>query len=198
MAGSRIGIMGGTFDPIHMGHLIIAELAKEAGGFDEIWFMPSYQPPHKTPLRSASAEERARMVEEAIRGNPSFRLERLEIERGGVSYTVDTVKELNRLYPEHRFSWIIGGDMVEYLPYWHRLDEIVQHARFFGVARPGFRIDPKKLPNCLEGKITIADMPEFDISSTQIRNRIADGQSIRYLVPDAVRAYITENRLYEL
>ncbi|WP_199617440.1 nicotinate-nucleotide adenylyltransferase [Paenibacillus alkalitolerans] len=193
----RIGIMGGTFDPIHTGHLIVAERARETGGFDEIWFIPSHQPPHKPPLQGATPADRVKMVEAAIRGNPYFRLERLEINRGGVSYTIDTVIELKRKYPDDQFVWIIGADMVQYLTYWHRMDEIAEHIEFLGVARPGYNFKQAELPASVRGRISFADMPELNISSTEIRDRIRKGLSVRYMLPDQVRILIEENRLYE-
>ncbi|WP_274365530.1 nicotinate-nucleotide adenylyltransferase [Paenibacillus thermotolerans] len=193
----RIGILGGTFNPVHTGHLILAERVREHGRFDEIWFIPAYQPPHKPPLQGADPAQRAAMVEAAIRDNPGFRMQTIEIDRGGVSYTIDTVLELKRLYPDDTLVWIIGADMVKYLNYWHRIDEIVQHIEFLGVARPGYVVEPGDIPPAAAGRLTFAELPEIDISSSEIRGRVRDRLSVRYLVPEPVHAFITENKLYE-
>lgn len=193
----RIGILGGTFNPVHTGHLILAERVREHGRFDEIWFIPAFQPPHKPPLQGATPAQRTEMVEAAIADNPGFRMQTIEIDRGGVSYTIDTVLELKRLYPDDTLVWIIGADMVKYLNYWHRIDEIVEQIEFFGVGRPGYEVEPGDIPPAVTGRLTFAELPEIDISSSEIRSRVRDKLSIRYLVPEAVHAYIKENKLYE-
>jgi len=193
----RIGIMGGTFDPIHIGHLIAAECAREQAGLDEVWFMPTYVPPHKTDAPLASAEERLTMVRLAVDGNPSYRANDFELRKGGVSYTVDTMRQLKEEHPEYAFFFIVGGDMIDYLPKWHRIDELSQMIGFIGLARPGSVADVSRLPAGIAGAVRMAEMPLIEVSSTWIRGRIAAGRSIRYAVPEAVHAYIKEKRLYE-
>lgn len=193
----KIGIMGGTFDPIHQGHLLAAERAREEVGLDEVWFMPASTPPHKENAPRASAEQRLAMVQVAIASNRRFRAEPFEIQRGGTSYTVDTMRELLRIYPGYEFYYIVGADMVQYLPYWSRIDELVQLIRFIGLGRPGYSSDVGLLPEAIRGRVLAATMPQLDISSTVVRRLRQERRSIRYLVPESVFIYIEENRLYE-
>jgi nicotinate-nucleotide adenylyltransferase len=193
----KVGIMGGTFDPVHWGHLIAAEQAREGMGLDEVWFMPVNVPPHKQRIPGADARQRCEMVTRAIEPHPSFRLTDLEIARGGTSYTIDTVKHLKQLYPGNEFLYIIGGDMVQYLPHWYGIEQLVKLIGFLGLRRPGFTEDLEALPEHIRRKVTWVPMPIIDISSTDIRARRRSGQSIRYMVPDSVLYYIEENRLYE-
>lgn len=193
----KVGIMGGTFDPIHQGHLLAAERAREEAGLDEVWFMPSSTPPHKPNAPKASAEQRLAMVEAAIAGNPFFRAEPCEIRRGGTSYTVDTVRELKAAYPGHEFYYIIGADMVQYLPHWVRIEELARMITFIGLTRPGYSTDVSGLHEAIRDKVLPVTMPQVDISSTLIRNMRSCGQSVRYLVPETVVSYIEGNRLYE-
>jgi nicotinate-nucleotide adenylyltransferase len=193
----KIGIMGGTFDPIHLGHLIAAESAREAAGLDEVWFIPTFIPPHKSTPPKASAEMRLAMVQLAIADHPSFKAVDYEIVRGGASYTVDTVQMLKEKHPGISFYYLIGADMVMYLPKWMRIEEIIQGVSFIGLQRPGFEVELDQLPKHLADKVQIAVMPQIDISSTSIRERISLGQSIRYRVCEQVRVYMEANRLYE-
>ncbi|WNC16823.1 nicotinate-nucleotide adenylyltransferase [Brevibacillus brevis] len=188
----HIGIMGGTFDPIHCGHLLAAEQAREQAKLDEVWFMPTHIPPHKTREGLTSAPHRLQMVELAVADHESFRATDIELRREGPSYTYDTMEQLVREHPDCRFSFIIGGDMVEILPSWHRYEELSRMIHFIGLARPG--TDVKRVPG---DNVTFVEMPVWDISSTLIRARAAEGRSIRYLVPRAVERYIKENRFYE-
>lgn len=192
----KIGIMGGTFDPIHMGHLIAAERAREGKGLDEVWFMPSYIPPHKELSGGALPEERLEMVKLAVSGCSYFQVIDIEIRRGGVSYTIDTVKELQLRYPEHMFHYIIGADMVQYLPKWNQIDELISRIGFIGLERPGFELDLSELEVSIRNKVTLVPMPAIEISSTDIRTRQARGSSIRYLVAEQVQLYIEGNGLY--
>jgi nicotinate-nucleotide adenylyltransferase len=193
----KIGIMGGTFDPIHFGHMIAAESAREAAGLDEVWFMPTYIPPHKRNQPIASAEMRLAMVNLAIAEHPNFRAVDYELARGGISYTADTVQILRQLHPELSFYYIIGADMVMYLPKWDRIEEIVEVVSFIGLQRPGFEVELKKLPKELAAKVQLVAMPLIEISSTVIRERKQHRQSVRYQVCDNVRIYMEANQLYE-
>ncbi len=196
MKRRRVGLMGGTFDPVHIGHLIAAERALEAAALDEVRFMPTHRSPHKASRPGGTPEERREMVELAIRGNPRFRLEGIELERGGVSYAVETAEALLRREPGSDFVWIVGGDMVLYLPQWHRIEDIAGLVAFLGLGRPGYDVDLDSLPPYLQGRVTMADMPALDVSSTDIRERRGRGQSIRYIVPEPVRLYIEERGIY--
>ncbi|GED31311.1 nicotinate-nucleotide adenylyltransferase [Brevibacillus centrosporus] len=187
----HVGILGGTFDPIHCGHLLAAEQAREQAGLDEVWFMPTHIPPHKTRDGLTDAATRLEMVELAVADHESFRVTDVELRREGPSYTYDTIVQLVEQYPDCRFSFIIGGDMVEILPKWYRFEELSRMIRFIGLARPGADID--RVPN---DTVTFIEMPVWDISSTLIRMKAAEGQSIRYLVPRSVERYIKENGFY--
>ena len=184
----NIGILGGTFDPIHIGHLLMAEEVYKQLQFDEIWFIPSYTPPHKADATIAG-EHRLKMVELAIQDNDHFRVLDIELTRKEKSYTIHTIQELKQLYPSNQFYFIIGADMVEYLPNWYKIDELVKMVQFVGVKRPGY--ERKTIYPIIE-----ADVPQIDISSTVLRNRLNNGELPRYWLPEKVRDYIRENRLY--
>lgn len=192
----RIGVLGGTFDPIHIGHLIVAESALEEANLDEVWFMPALHPPHKTAEDVTDAAHRMAMVQAAIAGHPRFRACGLEIELGGTSYTVDTASELVRRHPRDRFFWILGGDMVAWLPNFHRADDLAAMIGFIGVRRPGHEDAADRLPPRLRRAVTMIEAPLVDVSSTDIRRRIREGKSVRYLLPDAVISLIGEKGLY--
>jgi nicotinate-nucleotide adenylyltransferase len=192
----RIGIMGGTFDPIHMGHLLAAELAKEAEQLDEVWFMPTFVPPHKQNGAVAEPEDRLAMARLAVEGNPHFRVTDIEIAKHDTSYTIDTVELLTSQYPEDSFCFIIGADMVMYLPHWRRIDEIIRLIRFVGLARPGYTLALEELPEAIASRVTLAPMPLMELSSTEIRRRLSAGQTVRYMVPDPVRLYMEGKGLY--
>ncbi len=184
----KVGILGGTFDPPHIGHLIVAEGIREALELDEIRFLPNHIPPHKTKT-STTNQERLDMLQLSTKGNPFFRIETIEWEREGPSYTIDTIKLLKVREPDSEWYFIIGADMIEYLPKWKQVDELAQLVHFTGVKRPGYQ-EKTDYP------VTMADIPEISISSSLIRSRIKEGKSIKYLVPEEVKLYIEENRLY--
>lgn len=188
----KIGILGGTFDPVHQVHLIVGEVARDHLKLDEVWFLPAYNPPHKQKKISHS-DHRKKMLEIAVSTNPHFKVCTIELERGREdkpSYTYDTVVELKKAYPFYDFYFIIGGDMVEYLPKWHKIDELVKMIHFVALARPGYSM-------ATPYPVIEVEMLQLDLSSSIIRERVAKGQSIRYLVPEEVRLYIKEHHLYE-
>lgn len=187
----HVGIMGGTFDPIHCGHLLAAEQAREQAMLDEVWFMPTHIPPHKSREGLTPAHHRLRMVELAVADHPAFRVCDEELKREGPSFTYDTMLRLTEKFPAYRFSFIIGADMVNTLPQWNHYEELIGLVRFIGLARPGSRLKREN------EHVTYVEMPVWDISSTLIRSKVAAGKSIRYLVPDAVARYIKENGFYE-
>ncbi|NMO94879.1 nicotinate-nucleotide adenylyltransferase [Paenibacillus lemnae] len=191
----KTGIMGGTFDPIHIGHLMAAEAARDACGLEEVWFMPSHTPPHKQQA-GVTGEMRLDMTEKAISSNPHFRLLDVEVKRQGVSYTVDTIRDLKKEWPEHDFHFIIGADMVNYLPKWNRIQELADMLSFIGLNRPGSPLDTEQLPDFLKRRVHIVDMPMLDISSSDIRHKAENGESIRYMVPDPVYEYISRSGIY--
>jgi nicotinate-nucleotide adenylyltransferase len=188
---SKIGIMGGTFDPPHFGHLLIAEQAREACQLDEVWFMPTKTPPHKTGSNLCEDEQRIEMVRRAIKTNPNYKLSLVEFERKGRSYTIDTIKELKTRYNETNFYFIIGGDMIEYLAKWKDIDELLTLITFVGVKRPGHTCH-----SIYNDKVVIIDAPQLEISSSEIRDRLFNNRSIRYLLPDTVLDYIKEQGIY--
>jgi nicotinate-nucleotide adenylyltransferase len=191
----NIGLFGGTFDPIHLGHLLLADQALEAAGLDEVWFIPANSPPHKLDKPVTPAVHRANMVELAIAGHPRFRMSRIELERDGPSYTVDTVQQLARLRPEARFFLLVGADMVKDLQHWYKIKKILQLVQVVGMGRPGHAAGD--LPDELARRlIWIPDPVETSISSTDIRRRLAEGKSVRYMVPELVFQYIKEHGLY--
>ncbi|EGG35912.1 nicotinate-nucleotide adenylyltransferase [Paenibacillus sp. HGF5] len=193
----KVGIMGGTFDPIHIGHMLAAECARDAYDLEEVWFMPSHIPPHKEDA-GVTGLMRLEMTAEAVADHPSFRTLDWELKRGGVSYTVDTVRELRDAYPEHDFYFIIGADMVAYLPKWNRIGELAEMLTFIGLNRPGTKLSVDDLPDFLQKAVVTAEMPLIEISSTIIRSRAASGSSIRYMVPDRVYDYIVRSGIYGL
>ncbi|MCT2537631.1 nicotinate-nucleotide adenylyltransferase [Aquibacillus koreensis] len=185
----KIGLVGGTFDPPHYGHLLIAEEVYDGLSLDEIWFIPSNEPPHKAKSNT-DATYRVAMLEAATSDNPHFKVNTIEMERQGKSYTIDTIKLLNERYPDTTFYFIIGADMVEYLPKWYQIEELVKLIQFVGVKRNDYEL-------ITEYPIMEVNIPSVEISSTMIRQRIKNHQSIRYLVPPKVLDVIKEYRLYD-
>lgn len=185
----KVGILGGTFNPPHTGHLVIANEVLNAYELDKIWFMPNQVPPHKSVASPVSNEDRLAMLELAIMDNPNFSVETVELDRSGPSYTYETMKILKDMYKDIDFYFIIGGDMVEYLPKWREIDQLLEMVKFIGVSRPYYE-------DHSEYDILYAKTPQMDISSSMIRERVKAGESIRYLLPEPVRAYIEEHGLY--
>lgn len=194
---SKIGIMGGTFDPIHIGHLIAAEAAREQCDLHEVWFIPSYVPPLKENELGVSGDKRYEMVCGAIESNAAFRALDIELQRGGVSYSYDTVIELQRRYPNHSFSYIIGSDRINDLPQWHQIEKLAALITFIGLERTSDPNNIDALPIFLKERISLIHMPAIDISSTTIRSRANAGMSVQYLVPDSVHSYMRRYKLYE-
>lgn len=191
----QIGILGGTFDPIHFGHLIAAEHVRDQLELHQVWFLPAFVPPHKHGKTVSRATHRLNMVERAVANHPQFRVSKVEFEREGNSYTVDTMTILRERFPQHEFFFIIGADMVQDLPRWHRIDQLINMVQFVGLDRPGY--ERPELANNIARRVRFVTMPLVDITSTNIRKRRASGRSVRYLVPDSVREYMEEHRLYE-
>lgn len=198
--GARLGIMGGTFDPIHVGHLAVAEEAREALRLDRVLFVPAGQPPHKVPGSVTAIRHRLAMVEAAIADNPSFELSPIEVERPGPSFTVDTVEALADRHTGAELHLILSAETFAELPTWHEPDRLFAAARVAVVPREGYPApDPAWLAVAFPGRdrrVDYLEGPRLGLSSTAIRGRVAAGRSIRYLVPSAVEAYITDNQLY--
>ena len=185
-----IGLLGGSFDPIHHGHLLVAQAAVEALGLHELWFVPAREQPFKQGRHSAPAAHRARMVELAIAGEPRFRLEPLELERPGPSYTVDTLRLLRAREPGAAFTLLVGADAAAELELWREAAALPELARIVAFARAGAPAPPSAL---VAESITV---PSLDISATAIRGRAAAGRSIRYWVPEDVAEYVAAHGLY--
>ena len=196
----KVGVMGGTFDPIHLGHLILAEQARTSLGLARVLFVPAGQPWRKEGRRIAPVADRVAMVQAALAGDPYFEVSLVESEQPGPSYTADTLAALQaQLGPAAELYFILGQDALADLPYWRHPARTVAQARLAVAARPGTAIDTGAVERAVPGissRIALVPMPQLDISSTDIRRRVAEGISIRFLVPQAVEAYIPERGLY--
>ncbi|MFQ5811384.1 MAG: nicotinate-nucleotide adenylyltransferase [Armatimonadota bacterium] len=193
-----LGILGGTFDPIHYGHLVAAEEARHAFGLDSILFIPCGQPYHKPKAPVAGGEDRYEMARLATASNPFFDASRVEIDRPGPSYTVDTVAALRGARPECALRVILGADAVEELASWAEPEWLLQQCRIVVVSRPGTPWEDvdRALPPEYAEHVDRLEIPGLHISSTELRARAADGRPLRYLVPEAVAGYIRERGLY--
>ncbi len=201
MGKLRLGIMGGTFDPIHKGHVMIARNIQEQLHLDRVLFIPAYVSPFKQDQHSLPAEDRMAMTLLACQDNPLFTVSSMELQRGGVSYTSDTLRKLYRRW--HRFYdlyFIIGADSAEQLPGWHNIREAMQYATFAAAARPGFAPHKDRVTAMLHKaglhNFLWVDTPEMAVSSTEIRQRLQAGQPITDMVPKAVAEYIEQRDLY--
>jgi nicotinate-nucleotide adenylyltransferase len=197
--------MGGTFDPIHNGHLVTAEEARYQFELDRVVFIPSARPPHKTGVKSSSAEDRLTMVELAVAGNDSLSASTLEIERDGLSYTVDTLRELHRIHgSDTELFFITGADAILEIITWKDPEAVLSESNFIAATRPGYPLQKLKdaLPELNSrgepaiNHVSMMEIPALAISSTDIRERARTGRSFRYMVPGAVWSYIDEKGLY--
>lgn len=200
MATKKLGILGGTFDPIHNGHICLAQAIYEAMQLERVIFIPAYIAPHKIGQDFAPAADRYNMTVLATQGYPYFCVSDMEIKRSGVSYTIDTVREMQRLHPDYELYFIIGADSVPMLHTWHKIDELLELVTFVAAGRPGYShvIDAAaaKLGQIAYDKIKLLPTPEYAVSSTEIRQRIRTGAGLVDLVPVAVEQYIKEHDLY--
>ena len=190
----KIGIFGGTFNPPHLGHLIIAEHVREKFGLDKVIFVPSAVPPHKRELDIVEAHHRIEMLNAAVQGNRHFEVSELEIQRGGVSFTVDTLMELWGLYHDHELYLLIGMDNWVEFHTWRTPEKILELAHLVVMTRSG--VESRQNGMKLADKVIFCEVPEIGIASRDIRKRIADSKSIRYQVPLAVELYIYQHQLY--
>lgn len=195
--------MGGTFDPIHFGHLVVAEAVREAFHLDKILFVPAGTPPHKAPDSVTAARHRYLMTVLAVMSNPHFEASRVDIERGGITYTVDTLADLRaQLGTETEMYFITGADAILDIPCWRSPETVLEMAQVVAVNRPGYSLDRLKaalgpLYERFEDKIHILEVPPIGISSTDLRRRLQSGRSVRYLVPEIVITYIEAQGLYQ-
>lgn len=197
----KIGILGGTFDPIHYGHLVAGEEARCALNLERVLFVPAARPPHKPDYHVSPAEHRLAMLRLAVADNPAFDVSTVDIDRPGFSYTVDTIGLLQQqLGPEAELYFILGEDALADLPTWHQPDKLLTLCRLIAVNRPGYhsfslRLLERQLPG-VERRVHAVRIPELAIWSTELRARVASGVPIRYLVPNAVHEYIHQHELY--
>lgn len=190
----RLGVLGGSFNPVHWGHLHIGLLAAEAAGLDEILFVPAARPPHKANGALAPAEDRLAMLGLALRPEPGARVSGIELAPGGPLYTIDTLAALRAEYPDAQLSFILGLDSLQELPTWREPERILTEHRVIAVDRPG--VDRSSLDARLAGRVLLVEGNPFAISSSQIRRRVAGGLPIRHLVPAPVDEYIRTRGLY--
>ncbi|WP_031466753.1 nicotinate-nucleotide adenylyltransferase [Sciscionella sediminilitoris] len=189
----RIGVMGGTFDPVHHGHLMAGSEAAARFGLQEVVFVPTGQPYQKADRVVTAAEDRYLMTVIATASNPRFSVSRVDIDREGPTYTIDTLRDLAELYPGAELYFITGADALEQILSWHKVEELFERAHFVGVTRPGYDLTDGHLPG---GSVSLLEVPAMAISSTDLRARVADGLPVWYLVPDGVVQYISKRRLY--
>ncbi len=195
MAGKKkMGILGGTFDPIHMGHLVLAQQVREKLRLGRVMFIPCLVPPHKTRQRLSPAKDRFRMVEMAVEDNPAFCVSDIELKRRGLSYTVDTLRLLKNSHPDAELHFLTGSDVLGEIHTWKDPEEIHRLAKMVIAVRPGFdSIDSK---NPFAKRSMLVEITGVDISSSRIRQKVKKGQSIKYLVPPKVEEYILKKKLY--
>lgn len=196
----RVGLLGGTFDPVHIGHLILAEEARDQLDLSVVYFVPAGDPPHKRDRRLAPVAQRVRMAELAVAGNAQFQVSRVDADRPGPHYTIDMVNLFQQqMPPGGELYFLMGYDSLAELPTWHKPQELVAACHLVALTRYNVPLDwdtlEAKLPG-IRDRVTLLDMPELEIASHHIQARVREGRSIRYLVPDAVCAYIREQGLY--
>ncbi len=189
----KIGVMGGTFDPIHHGHLVAASEVADRFALDEVIFVPTGQPWQKTARAVSPAEDRYLMTVVATASNPRFSVSRVDVEREGPTYTVDTLADLHAAMPDDKLFFITGADALQAILSWKRVGEMFDHAHFVGVTRPGYELEDDHVP---EGAVTLVEVPAMAISSSDCRARVAAGRPVWYLVPDGVVQYISKRNLY--
>jgi len=192
-APRRIGVFGGTFDPPHLGHLALAERALDQLGLERVWFVPAADPPHKRDRAKSPFSRRLAMTRLAVRGNPAFRVSDLESRRPGPSYTVETLRAIHRRLPGRELVLLLGADSLNDLPTWHEPEEIVRLARL--AVAPRTERARRARRGAPRADFAI-DAPVLEVSSSDLRMRARRGESLRYLVPDAVAAYVRRHRLY--
>jgi nicotinate-nucleotide adenylyltransferase len=189
----KIGVMGGTFDPIHHGHLVAASEVADRFGLDEVIFVPTGRPWQKVDRVVSEAEDRYLMTVVATASNPRFTVSRVDIDRDGPTYTADTLADLHRQLPDADLFFITGADALAQILSWHKIEELFELAHFVGVTRPGYELADEHLP---DGAVSLVEVPAMAISSTDCRERVGRGEPVWYLVPDGVVQYVAKHRLY--
>lgn len=186
----QVGILGGNFNPVHNAHLVVADQVRQQLGLDKVLLMPEYEPPHVDTKGTIAEHHRLKMLELAIEGIEGLEIETIELERKGISYTYDTMLLLNERDPDTDYYFIIGADMVDYLPKWHRIDELVEIVQFVGVQRPRYK-EGTSYP------VIWVDVPLMDISSSMVRDFVAKGRTPNFMLPKPVLDYIKKEGLYQ-
>ena len=192
----RLGIMGGTFDPIHHGHLVAASEVADLFSLDRVLFVPTGQPWQKKNRSVTPAEDRYLMTTIATASNPRFSVSRVDIDRGGPTYTVDTLHDLHERYPNAELFFITGADALSHILTWRGAEELFDLAHFIGVSRPGVPLGAKDISHLPAEKVTLLEVPAMAISSTDCRQRVGEDMPIWYLVPDGIVQYINKRGLY--
>ena len=185
----QIGILGGNFNPVHHAHLVVADQVRQQLGLDQVLLMPEYEPPHVDKKETIDEQHRLKMLELAIEGIEGLGIETIELERKGISYSYDTMKLLTEQHPDTDYYFIIGADMVDYLPKWYRIDELVELVQFVGVQRPRYKTGTSY-------PVIWVDVPLMDISSSMVRDFLAQGRTPNFLLPQSVLDYIEKEGLY--
>ena len=195
----RLGIFGGTFDPVHVGHLIVAEELRYRLGLEQVLFLPAGRPPHKSNQEIASNADRVYMLQLAIASNPHFSISLVDLQRPGFSYTADSLEILRRVYPDHEHYFLMGQDSLRDFPNWHQPDRIAQQVTLGVALRPGVEVDvadiERRVPQAA-GRIVLVDIPLIQVAAREIRRRVRDNEPILYQVPPPVEAYIRRMGLY--
>lgn len=186
----QVGILGGNFNPVHNAHLVVADQVRQQLGLDKVLLMPEYLPPHVDAKGTIAEHHRLKMLELAIEGIEGLEIETIELERKGISYTYDTMILLNERDPDTDYYFIIGADMVDYLPKWHRIDELVEIVQFVGVQRPRYKAGTSY-------PVIWVDVPLMDISSSMVRDFVAKGRTPNFMLPKPVLDYIKKEGLYQ-
>lgn len=199
----RIGVFGGTFDPVHLGHLVLAEQCRDQARLDQVWFVPAARPPHKQDTALTPFSQRVEMLELALAGHAAFRIEQIEKDRPGPSFTVDTLEVLQRRDSSGELFLLLGSDSILDLPHWREPARIIELATLLIWPRPSYPIwSEESLRSALHAapevpfRLQVIHGPLIDISSRDLRQRVANGRTIRYLVPRAVQVYVENHRLY--
>lgn len=186
----QVGILGGNFNPVHNAHLVVADQVRQQLGLDKVLLMPEYEPPHVDTKGTIAEHHRLKMLELAIEGIEDLEIETIELERKGISYTYDTMLLLNERDPDTDYYFIIGADMVDYLPKWHRIDELVEIVQFVGVQRPRYKAGTSY-------PVIWVDVPLMEISSSMVRDFVAKGRTPNFMLPKPVLDYIKKEGLYQ-
>lgn len=193
----RLGLFGGTFDPVHWGHLLLAERCREACELDEVWLIPTGNPPHKSQTGISPAKARVEMLQMALAGLREYSVNQMEVKRQGTTYTYETLEQLTKDQPERELFFLIGADSLFDLPKWKKPERIAELATIVAVNRGGeSEPDLSELPAEIAAKVKLVTMPDMAISSSEIRERVRNSESIRFMLPRAVETYIQHHQLY--